>query len=104
MGSFVELGEEAEETGADHDVQDAADDWRGGVEEFQVRFEDVEVDVAGTFGRRPDDIVVIGEGREEDPEEEARRWSSVNDLLFLQAVRRDAWSGPVKGGVFSYAR
>lgn len=79
-------------------MQDATDDWRGGVQELEVRFEDVKIDVAGAFGCRPDDIVVVGEAGEEYPKEEACCWSSVSVLLFLYACAAGSGAGARAAG------
>ena len=79
-------------------MQDATDDWRGGVEELEVRFEDVEIDVAGPFGCRPDDIVVVGEAGEEDSKEEACCWGLVSVLLVLHACAVGSGAGAHAAG------
>jgi hypothetical protein len=66
FAGFEELDQEAEQAGADYNVQDARDDSGGCVEEFDVGFEEVEVFFAARFGLRPEDVVVIGEVGEED--------------------------------------
>lgn len=74
LGGFEELDQEAEEAGADDEVQDARDDgWRG-VEELDVGLEQVKVRLAARRGRRPEDVVVVREVCKEDAEEETCCW------------------------------
>jgi hypothetical protein len=67
-----ELDQEAEQPSSDDEVNDAGDYGRGGVEEFDVRFENVEVE-RSVGGDGPEDVVVVRELREEDAEEETCR-------------------------------
>jgi hypothetical protein len=56
-------------------VQHAGDERRGLVHEAQVRLEVVEVGRVGADGvRGPEEGEVVGEGGEEDAEEEADGW------------------------------
>ncbi|KAB8336966.1 hypothetical protein FH972_021270 [Carpinus fangiana] len=97
LGGAVELREQADEAEGDDEVHDARDQRRRGGEEAQVQLEAREVGrqrggcggqgggrgggeregVAGRGGdrrARPQDVVVVGEGCEEDAEEEAGCW------------------------------
>lgn len=70
LGGLVQLEDEADEAGADGDVQDAAYERRGGVQELEVGLQDVEVG-GRVLGQVPEDVVVVGEEGEEDAKEEA---------------------------------
>lgn len=65
------------------------------MQELEVRLEDVEVDVAGAVGCRPDHVVVVGEGGEEDPEEETCCWEGVSMAAGVRGmcarVRGEVW-------------
>jgi hypothetical protein len=65
-----QLDQEAQKTGANDKVENARDDGRRGVEELDMPLEQVEVLFAALWRRRPEHIVVVREGCEENAEEE----------------------------------
>ncbi len=69
LGGLVQLHDEAEQAGADDDVQDARDERGRGVQELEVVFEQLEVGFS-VWGCGPEHVVVVGEGGEEDADEE----------------------------------
>ena len=58
-------------------MEDARDEGWGGVQELEMVLQDLEIGFP-IRRRRPQDIVVVGKGGEEDAEEEARCWSHVS--------------------------
>jgi hypothetical protein len=81
LGRLVQLHDQAEQAEEDHDVQDARDEGRRGVQEAQVRLQRYPVRVGRGEGG-PEDGVIVGEEGEEDPEEEGRCWGRVSRFGF----------------------
>lgn len=75
---LVQLGDEAQETGSDDNVEDARDERRGCVDELEVVLEHLVVGQTRVYswdksrGCRPQNIVVVREGCEKDSQEETR--------------------------------